>query len=257
MERRKESRKGRTTRKTKTVSRKSGKKRTGGEARRDPEGLIQATLFSKEGKEKEEVALNQKIFGARVNSRLLELAEKAYAANLRRGTASTKTRGEVRGGGKKPWRQKGTGRARHGSIRSPIWKGGGVAFGPRPRDYSVFLSNSMKRTALISALSLRAKEKNILLLEDTKLKAPKTKEFVKILKALPLEKKRTLCIVKENDPVLKRATQNLSAILGVKLARDLNAHHVLHWPKLLIETEALPVIENRVLTAAAEGKSES
>ena len=191
-----------------------------------------------------------------MNHRLLELVEKAYSANLRRGTASTKTRGEVRGGGIKPWRQKGTGRARHGSRRSPIWRGGGTVFGPLPRDYSVHLSETMRKQALVSALSLRAKEKNILLVEDTKLPGPKTKEFIKILKALPLEGKRTLCVVKGTDPVLARATRNLSGILGVKLARDFNAHHVLNWPKLLIEEEALPVIESR-LVAAPEKTAEA
>ena len=209
--------------------------------------MIQATLYAKTGKEKKEVSLPKEIFEAPINQRLLALVEKGYSANLRRGTASTKTRGEVRGGGKKPWRQKGTGRARHGSSRSPIWRGGGVAFGPRPRDYTVSLSDRMREKALISALSLRAKEKNILLLEDAQPPAPKTKEFVKILTALPLEKKRTLCVVKEVGPVLKRATQNLSRILRVELARDLNAYHVLHWPKLLIEQDALPVIESRLL----------
>lgn len=209
--------------------------------------MIQVTLYAKTGKEKKEVSLSKKIFEAPVNQRLLALAERGYSANLRRGTASTKTRGEIRGGGKKPWRQKGTGRARHGSSRSPIWRGGGTVFGPRPRDYSVPLSEGMRQKALISALSLRAREKNILLLEDTRLSAPKTKEFVKILTTLPLEKKRTLCVVKEVGSVLKRATQNLSGILRVELARDLNAHHVLHWPKLLIEEEALPVIESRLL----------
>ena len=105
----------------------------------------------------------------------------------------------------------------------------------------------MRRRALISALSLRTKEKNILLLEDTKLGAPKTKEFVKILKALPLDEKRTLCVVKEADPVLKRAARNLSALCEVRPARELNVYDVLHWPKILIEEEALPVIESRLL----------
>jgi len=209
--------------------------------------MIQATLYAKTGKEKKEIPLSQEIFGAPVNQRLLTLVERGYSASLRRGTASTKTRGEVRGGGKKPWRQKGTGRARHGSSRSPIWRGGGVVFGPRPRDYSVPLPEGMRQKALISALSLRAKEKNILLLEDTRLPAPKTKEFVKILTALPLEKKRTLCVVKEMNPVLKRATHNLSGILRVAPARDLNAYQVLHWPKLLIEEEALPILESKLL----------
>lgn len=208
--------------------------------------MIQVSLYSKSGQEKKKVSLNQEIFGAAVNARLLALVEKAYAANLRRGTVSTKRRGEVRGGGKKPWRQKGTGRARHGSIRSPIWRGGGIAFGPHPRDYSVALPQTMKKEALISALSLRAQEKNIFLLDEAKPNSPKTKELVKILEALPLERKRTLCVVKETDPVLARAARNLSGLLQVKLARDLNAHHILHWPKLVIEEEALPVIEARL-----------
>ena len=127
-----------------------------------------------------------------------------------------------------------------------------MAFGPRPRDYSVPLSKGVREKALISALSLRAREKNILFLEDTRLASPKTKEFVKILTALPLEKKRTLCVVKEMNPVLKRATHNLSGILRVAPARDLNAYQVLHWPKLLIEEEALSVIESRLLGKPAQ-----
>lgn len=220
-------------------------------------GVITAPLYSQSGKSKKEMPLNGKIFGAPVNERLLSLVERAFSANLRSGTASTKTRGEVRGGGKKPWRQKGTGRARHGSRRSPIWRGGGTVFGPRPRDYSVSLPEGMKRGALISALSLRAREKNILLLEEVKIEQPKTKEFVKILKALPLGKKRTLYVLKELNPILKRATQNLSGILGVRAARELNAHHVLHWPKLLIEADALPEIESRLVAKAQKEEKAS
>lgn len=208
--------------------------------------MSSAPLYTKAGKEKKKISLNKKIFGAPVNRRLLELVEKAYAANLRRGTAATKTRGEVQGSGRKPWRQKGTGRARVGSIRSPIWRGGGTVFGPQPRSYFVPIPNGMRESALITALSLRAREKNIFLLEEAKLKAPKTKEFMKVLEALPLEKKRTLCVVKEIDPVFKRATQNLSGIFKVESVRDLNAHQVLHWPKLLIEEGALALLESRL-----------
>lgn len=214
--------------------------------------MTNAPVFSKTGKQKKEISLNKEIFGAPVNERLLELVQKAYSANLRSGTASTKTRGEVRGGGKKPWKQKGTGRARHGSRRSPIWKGGGVVFGPRPRDYSVDLPHSMKQAALVSALSLKAREENVLFLEDTKLNAPKTKEFVKILNALPLKSQRTLCVVKEIDPVLKRATQNLSGILRVQPVRELNAYHVMRWPKLLIEEDAVSILESRLLNVPGE-----
>ncbi len=208
---------------------------------------MKVPLYSKEGKKKGEVVLNPEIFSARVNKRLLHLVQKAYAANLRRGTADTKTRKEVRGGGKKPWRQKGTGRARHGSIRSPIWKGGGVVFGPHPRDYDVNLPKTMRLKALISALSLKAQEKNLLLLEEVKLETPKTKEWVERVKALPLQNKRALCIVKDIDQNLERAGRNVEGFVKLKRARDLNAYHILHREKVLIEQEALPVIENRLL----------
>ncbi len=221
-------------------------------ARADAGSVIQVPLYSKAGKELGEVAVNKEIFGAPVNQRLLNIVEKGYSANQRQGNASTKTRGDVRGGGKKPWKQKGTGRARHGSSRSPIWKGGGVAFGPHPRDYSVSIPNEMKHQALISALSLRVKEKNLVLLEDTRLDQPKTKEFVKILNMLPLGSKRTLCVIKEADPTLRRATQNLSGILRVELARDVNAYHILRWPKVVIEQEALAALESRLFPEKKE-----
>lgn len=214
--------------------------------------MSQVSLYTQAGKEKKKVTLNKEIFSAPVNQRLLDLVQKAFSANLRHGTASTKNRGEVRGGGRKPWRQKGTGRARHGSIRSPIWRGGGVAFGPRPRDYFVQLPQTMKENALISALSLRVREKNMFLLDEVKLKEPKTKEFVEILEALPLKKKRTLFVVKEADPFLVRSAQNLSGLVEIKRARELNAYHVLHWPKILIEEEALGVLESRLLTVKEE-----
>lgn len=215
-----------------------------------------APFYSKEGKEKKELSLNEKIFGVPVNQRLLSLVERGYAANLRSGCASTKNRGEVRGGGRKPWRQKGTGRARHGSIRSPIWRGGGTVFGPRPRDYFVSLPERMKKEALISALSLRAKEKNVVILEEAGVGSPKTAEVVKILKTLPLDQRRTLFVLKHMDPLLKRAARNLSRVLGMQLASDVNAHHILHWPKLLIEEEALAVLESRLLDEAWSKQAE-
>ncbi len=225
---------------------------------------MKAVIYSKDGHKKGEAVLNPGIYAARVNKRLIELVQNAYAANLRHGTADTKTRKEVRGGGKKPWRQKGTGRARHGSIRSPIWKGGGVTFGPHPRSYFVALPKMMRVQALISALSLRGEQKNIMLLEDVKLETPKTKEWVGIVKALPLSGRRILCVVKDINTNLERASRNLSALVEVKRASDLNAYHVLQREKILIEEEALPVIESRLLpaggsaqeaTAEAEGEA--
>ena len=217
---------------------------------------MKVPLYSKQGKKKAEVVLNPEIYAAKVNERLLHLIQKAYAANLRHGTADTKTRKEVRGGGKKPWRQKGTGRARHGSIRSPIWKGGGTTFGPHPRDYFVSLPQSMRRQAIISALSLKADQKNLMLIEDVKLETPKTKEWVAIVTSLPLQNKRVLCVVKDIDSHLKRASRNVNRMVTLTRANDLNAYHILQREKILIEQDALPVIESRlILAGAAEAAS--
>ena len=213
---------------------------------------MKASIYSKEGNKKGELVLNPEIFAARVNKRLLELVHNAYAANLRHGTADTKTRKEVRGGGKKPWRQKGTGRARHGSTRSPIWKGGGVTFGPHPRSYYVNLPKTMRNKALISALSLRGEQKNVLVLEDVKLESPKTKEWADRIKALPLNGKRALCVVRDFETNLKRASQNMSSLVEVFTAANLNAYEVLQREKILIEQEAIPIIEGRLLGLSAK-----
>ena len=212
---------------------------------------MKVPLYNRQGNKKREVVLNPEIYEARVNERLLELVKKAYAANLRKGTADTKVRKEVRGGGKKPWKQKGTGRARHGSIRSPIWKGGGVVFGPHPRDYSVSLPKSMRRQALISALSLRGDQKGLLLVEDLKLQSAKTKEWVEIIKALPLSGKRAVCIVPQIEENLKRASGNLRNLIDVCTAKDISAYDVLQREKLIIAEDALPLIEARLLGEGA------
>ncbi|MBN1688906.1 MAG: 50S ribosomal protein L4 [Candidatus Omnitrophica bacterium] len=211
---------------------------------------MKAPLYTREGKKKGEIVLNPEIYANRVNHRLLELVQAAYAANLRRGTASTKTRKEVRGGGRKPWRQKGTGRARHSSIRSPIWKGGGVVFGPHPRSYVVNLPQSMKKEALISALSLRGEQKNLFLIESVKLETPKTREWADVVKALPIQGKRFLYVAKDIEPNLRRASQNMQRIAKVQKVSDLNAYHVLHHEKIVIEQDAISEIDNRL----AKGK---
>jgi len=213
-------------------------------------------IYKKDGKKSGELELNEAVFEARVNQRLLDLVLKAYAGNQRRGTHSTKGRAEVRGGGKKPWKQKGTGRARHSSRRSPIWRGGGVTFGPHPRDYDTNLPNSMKQAALVSALSLKKKEENLMLLEDAILKQPKTKELVGIIKALGLKDSRTLFIVSSMDENLKRASRNLQEFFSIKLARDVNAYHIQRKRKLLIEKQALPTIEQRALGEPGDASKE-
>lgn len=208
---------------------------------------MKAPLYSKEGKKKGEVVLNPQIYGVRVNNRLLSVVRTGYAAGLRRGTADTKERKEVRGGGKKPWKQKGTGRARAGSIRSPLWRGGGTVFGPTPRDYSVHFSKTTRLKAIVSALSLKAGEKNVLLIEDVKLETPKTREWAEIVERLPLQKKRALCVVKDFNENLKRAHRNIRNQIDVKSASEVNAYEILQREKLLIDQEALDVLEARLL----------
>lgn len=208
---------------------------------------MNAPLYSKAGKKQKDVELNAQIFGMRVNKRLLELVDKAFAANLRHGTAATKTRKDVRGGGKKPWKQKGTGRARAGSTRSPIWRGGGTVFGPHPRSYFVKLPRTMKKKALISALSLRARENEVILLEAVQLEKAKTKELVKLFSALPVKGQSTLCVVKDFSESLRRASYNMRGWVRVRKASDINAYHVLRKTKLIIEEGALPELEKSLI----------
>jgi len=218
---------------------------------------MKVLLYSKEGKKKQEVVLNPEIYGVRANDRLLELVRNAYSGNLRKGTVDTKTRGEVRGGGKKPWKQKGTGRARAGSSRSPIWVGGGTVFGPHQRDYTVNLSKTIRNLALRVMLSKRAGEKNLVLLEAVKLETPKTKEFAVIAKALPILKKRALYVVKETTPELKRASRNMRERIEVKTAGEFTAYDVMQREKLVIDEAALELIEKRLAVAAKEKSHEA
>lgn len=208
---------------------------------------MKAPIYTKAGTKKGEVVLNPEVFAARINKRLLELIRNAYSANLRHGTADTKTRKEIQGGGKKPWRQKGTGRARQGSIRAPQWRGGGTVFGPQPRSYYVAMPKMMRRQALISALSFRGEQKNIMVLENAQLDTPKTKEWVEIVNALPLDGKRAICVVKDMEDNLARASRNLENWVEVRLARDVNAFDILQREKVILEQEAISVIESRVL----------
>ncbi|MFH0984707.1 MAG: 50S ribosomal protein L4 [Candidatus Omnitrophota bacterium] len=218
---------------------------------------MKVLLYSKEGKKKQEVVLNPEIFGVRANDRLLELVRNAYSGNLRKGTVDTKTRGEVRGGGKKPWKQKGTGRARAGSSRSPIWVGGGTVFGPHQRDYTVNLSKTIRNLALRVMLSKRAEEKNLILLEAVKLETSKTKEFAAIVKALPISKKRALYIVKEATPIFKRATRNFREKIAVKEASDFTAYDVMQRGKLVIDEAAIELIEKRLAVTVKEKSNEA
>lgn len=191
-----------------------------------------------DGETKGEIELPRGLFGIKPSQHAMYEACKAYLASQRRGTASTKTRSEVRGGGRKPWRQKGTGRARHGSTRSPIWVGGGVAFGPKPRDYSYRIPKKMKRLALKSALSSKAGEAKLHIVEDFSFSEPKTKNMENILNVLGLKGKKTLLLLPSADENLLKSSRNLP-YLTVKRAKDINCYEILNSEYLLVAVSAL------------------
>lgn len=191
-----------------------------------------------------EVSLSNKVFGVKVNEPLLYQAVRRELAFRRRGTASTKERGQVRGGGRKPWRQKGTGRARAGSIRSPIWKGGGTIFGPHPRDYSYSLPRKARKKSLRCALSSKFKEKKILILDKMDLKEAKTKRMVGILAKLRSGPK-TLLIVEEKNEMVRRSARNIEG-LKVLSPNFLNAYDLLNHDGLIMTKEALTSLEENL-----------
>ncbi len=188
-----------------------------------------------------EIELREDIFGVPINVPVMHQALVRQQANARLGTHKTKTRGEVRGGGRKPWRQKGTGRARHGSIREPQWRGGGVAHGPRPRSYRQKMPRKMRRLAYRSALSVKAKERQIIVLDDLQMPAPKTRGMASILEALAVDSSALILLPGENVNVEKSANN----LPNVKILRAnyLNIRDLLGYDYLLMPLGALEVIE--------------
>ncbi len=190
-----------------------------------------------------EVELPENIFNVPVKVGLLHEVVRWQMARWRAGTACTKTRGEVRGGGRKPWRQKGTGRARQGSIRAPHWVGGGVVFGPKPRDYEFKLNKKQRRLALKMALSARAQEGKLLVVDDFGLDQIKTKKFVEFLKNLGVDD--ALVVVPERDEVVEKSARNLPTV-KVLAVEGLNVYDILDYEYLIVKREALPKIEERL-----------
>jgi large subunit ribosomal protein L4 len=205
---------------------------------------MQTKLFDKEGKETGTIELAKELFGQKINEPLLWETVNALLSNRRKGLASTKTRAEVRGGGKKPWRQKGIGWARHGSIRSPLWKGGGIVFGPKPRDYSVSMPRTKRLKALLASLSAKAQEDKIMVIEEISLETPKTKNFVQVLKGINLTDHKTLVAVDAMDRNLLLATRNVPHV-DLKRAADINCYDVLDAEYLLITKKGLKTLEQR------------
>lgn len=178
------------------------------------------------------------VFNNPASESVVHTAVVAYMANQRQGTHSTKTRGEVSGGGRKPWRQKHTGRARHGSIRSPLWRKGGIVFGPKPRDYYIQLPKQMKDTALFKALTMKYRDNEIILLNELSLNRIKTKDMVEILKKLQLDGESVLITLSEKDEKILLSARNIPRV-GVVRAEDLNAYHVAVFDKVVFTVAAL------------------
>jgi large subunit ribosomal protein L4 len=197
-----------------------------------------AKLFTGDGSEKGEVTLPAELFGQPVHEHLMWLSVKRHLGNQRQGTAKVKHKGEVSGGGRKPWRQKGTGRARSGSNTSPLWPGGGRAFGPVPRDYRTELPRRQRRAALVSALSLRASEQAVHVVDAPAFEAPKTAAMAGLLKKLGLDGTKTLFVMAEADENVLRSCRNLKN-LSTTLAHQLNPYELLSHDAVLITTGGL------------------
>lgn len=202
--------------------------------------MAKVSVYNIEGKEVGNIELNDAIFGVEVNEHLLHLAVVAQLANKRQGTQKAKTRAEVRGGGRKPWRQKGTGHARQGSIRAPQWKGGGVVFAPTPRDYTITLNRKEKRLALKSALTSRVKENKFFVVEDFEMAEIKTKKMASTLKNLNVNK--ALVVVSENET---NSVLSLRNIRGVKAAspKTINVYDILKYNTVVASKAAVGTIE--------------
>ena len=201
-----------------------------------------AFVYDKKGKKTDTLDLNQKLFGQKPNPSVIHQYVRAYLANQRQGTAKRKSRSEVRGGGAKPWRQKGTGRARAGSNTSPIWVGGGIVFGPRPRDYNYKLPRKIKHLAIKSIFTIKNREDRIKIVEDFKVESGKTKDLVKILQNF-VPNESTVLILPDEDSLLRRAGSNIPWLKFLAYNR-LRAHDMFYGKNLLLlETAAKKVNE--------------
>lgn len=199
------------------------------------------SVFDKTGKKVSDIALSDAIFAITPNASAMHLCVVAYLANQRQGTQSTLTRAEVRGGGKKPWRQKGSGRARQGSIRSPQWTHGGVALGPKPREYGKTVNKKVRRLAIKSALSSKVAAEELIVLDSLEMNEIKTKEVVSVLKALETGKKVLIVLPEKNETVYRSARN----IKGVKttLVSTLNVYDILNCDSLVVLKDAVSKIE--------------
>ncbi|MDD4981657.1 MAG: 50S ribosomal protein L4 [Candidatus Omnitrophica bacterium] len=206
-------------------------------------------IYNAEGKEIDTIKLNPSVFDGIVNNDAIYQAVNLYRANSRRGLAATKTRGEVSGGGKKPWRQKGTGRARVGSTRSPLWRHGGVVFGPHPRDFSYTIPNKIKLLALRSSLNAKVNENSLIVLDALNIEKPKVKDALKVFSNLKLtnakDKASVLLLLDKLPESLKLSLRNIDFI-DYNIAQNTNAYEVLKSKKMVITKGALTKLIDRL-----------
>ena len=202
--------------------------------------MANVSVYNMEGKEVEKIDLSDAVFGVEVNEHLVHMAVVQYLANRRQGTQKAKTRSEVSGGGRKPWRQKGTGHARQGSTRAPQWTGGGVVFAPVPRYYSFKMNKKEKRLALKSVLTGRVLENKLIVLDELKMDEYKTKQFKKVMENLNV--KKGLVVLAENDDKVERSARNLSGI-NTALTNTINVYDILKSDTLVLTKDAVKKIE--------------
>ena len=202
--------------------------------------MANVAVYNMEGKEVGTIELNDAVFGVKVNEHLVHMAVVQHLANKRQGTQKAKTRGEVSGGGRKPWKQKGTGHARQGSTRSPQWTGGGMVFAPVPRDYSFKINKKEKRAALKSALTSKVQDSNLIVVDELKFNEIKTKNFVAVMNNLKVEK--GLVVIEGNDANVVLSARNLPAIDTIQ-ADEINVYDIMKAKKVVLTKNAVAKIE--------------
>ena len=202
--------------------------------------MANVSVYNMEGKEVGKIDLNDAVFGVEVNEHLVHMAVVQQLANKRQGTQKAKTRSEVSGGGRKPWRQKGTGHARQGSIRAPQWKGGGVVFAPVPRDYSFKMNKKEKRAALKSVLTSKVQDNKLIVLDELKLDEIKTKDFKKVMDNLKVEK--AMVVIADQDEKVILSARNLPKV-DTAVAENINVYDVLKGDTLVLTKDAVAKIE--------------
>ena len=202
--------------------------------------MAKVSVYNMEGKEVETMELDDAVFGVEVNEHLVHMAVVQQLANNRQGTQKAKTRSEVRGGGRKPWRQKGTGHARQGSTRAPQWTGGGVVFAPTPRDYSFKLNKKEKRAALKSALSSRVAENKFVVVDELKFDAIKTKDFAKVMSNLGVEK--ALVVINDNDTNVVMSAKNIPTVKTASTS-TINVYDILKYNTVVVTKDAVDTIQ--------------